>query len=576
MTVLRPDYLWLLALLPLAAFGLYRRRRRRQRLATLMSLPRRPGQTCRDGCFLAGLGLVMLAAAGPGIGQGPAAGPETPGRLVVALDCSKSMWARDVAPNRLEAAKALLRTVLAGLPEVPTGLVLFAGRARLVCPVTRDRAGVRLFLDAASPAALDVGGTNLVAALEAGRLALAGGGPGVVLLVSDGEATVAAADAARKGGPPVCCVAVGGASPVTVPDSRGGLIHAGERPVLVGTDMAGLTALAAASGGCAFPLSPDAPSPAQALIKALGQRLASRTAEHQAGSRPADRTIPCLGLGLLLLAGGLFDGRRRHPATLVLGLLCLTWPAAPARAESAETAVTQGIRALAEGRYEAARDRFLAARVRRPDAPVILFDLGTAYYRLGAFDRALQAFDRAARTATGALRGQALYNQGNAAYRLGRADQARSLYQAALALLPQDADVRANLDFLRTRPRRPATATGRPDQPPSSGGPPATAETGQTTRPGQAPASQGHDAGTGREDAAPNAPQPPMAGPAGSSGQDATAAVPLAAAQGMAGGIRRARPDDRPGEPLLWKVPDLPGLPLPTPVYGRPNVEKDW
>lgn len=556
MTLLRPDYAWLFALLPLAGLGLYGRWRRRRRLTRLAAMPRPTGRIVRDAGFLLGLGLVMLAAAGPGIGQGPATGTETPGRLVVALDCSKSMWARDIAPDRLTAAKRLVREVLAALPDVPTGLVLFAGRARLICPITRDRAGLLLFLGTASPADMPVGGTNPTAALEAGRLALAGDKAGAVLFLSDGEGTVATDDAPQTGAP-VLAVAVGGRRPAAVPDGHGGLLRQGSQPVRVGVDMAGLTALAEASGGRVYPLSPNAPSPAPALVKSLARRLGHRSERPGGALRPVDRTIPCLALGLLLLVGELADVRRGKAALALLVLMGLTWPSAPARATTAASLVAGGLDALADGRYEAARELFLAARVRQPDAPAILFDLGAAAYRLGQFDRAFRDFGRVARAATGRLREQALYNQGNAAYRLGRTAQAMALYRAALALLPDDADARANLEFLRIRQQRVADAAKAPDRAGS-------AATGQATRPGQASANQGRDSVKGREADAPRPPQPSPGASDHASGQEKNA------------GVRRTQPDAKPGDALFQKVPDLPGLPLAVPVYGRPDVEKDW
>ena len=583
MMLLRPEYAWLFAAVPLAGLGLGLKWKRRRRLAALIATHRRAGRLVRDGCFLAGLALLALAAAGPGIGQGPAAA-DGPGRLVVALDCSKSMWARDVAPDRLTAAKRLVRDVLAGLPDVPTGLVIFAGKARLACPVTGDRAGLLLFLDAASPKAVPTGGTSLTAALEAGRLALVGGDFGAVLLVSDGEETVAAADAARKSGPPVIAVAVGGTQPVTVPDGQGGILRDGKgRPVQVGADATALAALANASGGRAFRLSPDAAWPAPGVAATLEKLLVRPAVGQAVTTRPADRTLPCLALGLALFAVDLLAfPLGRNTAAALLALAVLVSSATPARAAtSAATAVDRGLAALDAGRFDEAREHFLAARARNPDAPVILFDLGTACYRLGRYDQALAAFDRTARTSTGTLRARALYNQGNAAYRLGRIDQAAALYRAALAVDPNDTDARANLDFLASRPQ---PASGPPPAPPAPDGaaPPgkttAPAVSGEATKPGQAPVAQGQDDGTGQDADKPTSPASgpdALAGPADRSGPDA-AAVPLAAREGMAGGLKRAQPDERPGTAVMEKVPDLPGLPLPTPVYGRPTVEKDW
>ena len=403
-----------------------------------------------------------------------------------------------------------------------------------------------------------------------------------MLVVSDGEETVATPDTARSQGPPVLTVAVGGTLPVSVPDGTGGVLRDGAgRPVQAGVDVAALAELARASGGRSFRLSPDAPAPAPDLATALGQRLTAAGNDPVAAPQAVDRTIPCLALGLAILAVELLafpSGR-----TILAALLLLAGLAGPARADtSAADQVDLGLTAQAAGRFAEAREHFLAARARDPDAPGIFFDLGTAYYRLGQFDQALAAFDRAARTGQGKLRANALYNQGNAAYRLGQIDPAAALYQAALAIDPDDADARANLQFVRSRPA--ADASDQPPQPERAdqasrpGGDATTEASGQATQPGQAPAAQGQDTGTGETaEKTPSSVEtlPDNPGPTDRPGPD-TAAVPLAAREGMTAGMKRAQPDDRPGTPGFDRVPDLPGLPRPIPVYARPAVEKDW
>lgn len=583
MTLARPEYAWLFALLPVAFLGIRLKWKHRRRLAALVPTPRRTVRLARDGCFLAGLAFLALAATGPGMGQAPADAPRTSGRLVVALDCSKSMWAKDLSPDRLTAAKAAIRDILARLPDIQAGLVVFAGKAQLACPVTNDRPGLLLFLDAAGPAALPVGGTNLTAALEAAKLALLGA-PGVILLVTDGEATTAAADAVRKTSVPVVTLAVGGAAPVTVPDGSGGLLRdAQDRPVQVGVDAAGLADLANTSGGSAFRLSPQTAGPAKDTARTLAGLLTHGSGGATGTARPTDRTTLCLLLGLTLLLLHLIDiplGRSGAAVLALCGLGLAFVPRPILAATTAADAVSQGLSAMAAGQFDAARDHFLDARSRYPDAPTILFDLGTAYYRLGQFDRAVTAFDQAAKTASSAsLRAAARYNQGNAAYRLGKIDQAIALYEAALRLAPNDADARANLQFLRAaktpaptpsnQPRPDGEKASRPDQ----GG--TSQASGTATRPGKAPDAQGKDTGTGASNEPPEGTAQSDA-PTGPSSDPNAPAVPLADRQGMAAGIKRTAPDATPGTPLLDKVPDLPGLPIAVPHYGQTNVEKDW
>jgi len=580
MTVARPQWLWLLAAVPLClVWAVLAQARRRAIAAAYPALAGSPGRRAiKSLCFLAGLAALALAAAGPRVGapEKPAAPLEpAPLSLIVALDCSRSMLARDLAPDRLTAAKGLVLDVLARLPRVQAGLVGFAGRAWLACPITADRAALALFLDAAKPDDAPLGGTNLHAALEAAGLALGGVRPGAVLLVSDGEETLAERDAAsRPAGLPVFTVAVGSALPAPAPDATGAPLRAKDgTPVAVGVDAAGLAELAQASGGAAFRLSTEAPHPADALAQALLALTRQDVAVDQPDSPDDDAGHALLALGLALLLVDCFLAPTA-PGKKQLGLLlaALLLVAPPARAaSSAGEKIAQGLAAFSRNDHQAALAAFLAARARDPDAPVILYDIGTAYYRLGRFEAARAAFDRAARTAPPPLAAKARYNQGNAAYRLGDVAGAMAGYEAALAIAPDDADARANLDWLRANPTPPTPAgetadEKRPGQTPGGQGTSADAPSDQT------PADQSaHDDGGGK----PSPDAPPQPGPTQDPAQGQEAKVPVAAKDGEKGGLRRANAPGAADDPVLDRIPDLPGLPA-APVYSRPTVEKDW
>jgi Ca-activated chloride channel homolog len=140
MSFARPDLLPLALLAPAAlllAGWLYARRRQRiahafsephllQRLggAELLRFP----LTRIVLITLAGMSLG-LAAAGPRWGVRAAEGRALALNVVVAIDISKSMLARDVEPDRLERARLFSRRLLRDLGGDRFGLVVFAGRA---------------------------------------------------------------------------------------------------------------------------------------------------------------------------------------------------------------------------------------------------------------------------------------------------------------------------------------------------------------------------------------------------------------------------------------------------------------
>ena len=96
--------------------------------------------------MVAGLTLCASALARPQLG----ALKETVKRrgidVVVVLDASRSMLARDVAPDRMARAKLELEALLGGLQGDRVGLVTFAGSAFVQMPLTSDYAAARTFL----------------------------------------------------------------------------------------------------------------------------------------------------------------------------------------------------------------------------------------------------------------------------------------------------------------------------------------------------------------------------------------------------------------------------------------------
>lgn len=119
--------------------------------------------------------------------------------IVIALDVSNSMLAEDVKPSRLSKAKYEISRFVEKLGDDRVGLVAFAGDAFLQCPMTLDKAALKLFLDVVATGAIEAQGTNFVAAINEAISAFRGSereGESsekaatrnkVILLISDGE-----------------------------------------------------------------------------------------------------------------------------------------------------------------------------------------------------------------------------------------------------------------------------------------------------------------------------------------------------------------------------------------------------
>jgi Ca-activated chloride channel homolog len=227
--------------------------------------------------------------------------------VVLVVDVSGSMMAKDVKPTRLEAAQAAVRKFIDGLPpRFQVGLVSFSELAEVVAPATDDHDFVQESLSYLYPQRGTAIGDGLGRAVQVVRAApnAAADGPGreaeppaAILLLSDGAQTVGTltplqgAQRAKSYGIKVFTVALG------TPEGEIELERFGfTRVIPVPPDPATLRRIATTTGGRLY----EAKSAAD--LTAVYERLGSLVSQVE---RKQEVTAWFLGAGLvLLLAAG--------------------------------------------------------------------------------------------------------------------------------------------------------------------------------------------------------------------------------------------------------------------------------
>jgi len=148
--------------------------------------------------------------------------------LVVAIDVSKSMMARDVDPNRLERAKREVTDLVRMLQGDKVGLVAFAGSSFIQCPLTLDYGAFSMFLDALSTDLIPVPGTALAGALRTSLSAFDKGTnvSKAVILITDGEDhegnVSEAAEEAKSQGVRIFTIGIGNSDGAPIPSAASG------------------------------------------------------------------------------------------------------------------------------------------------------------------------------------------------------------------------------------------------------------------------------------------------------------------------------------------------------------------
>jgi Ca-activated chloride channel homolog len=490
MSFARPDLLPFVVLVPLLLAGavwMYARRRRRiaqafsdahllERLggASLLRFPR-----ARLLLVTAAGAALAFAAAGPRWGLTEAEGRALSLNIVLAVDISRSMLAEDVEPNRLERARLFGRRLLRELPGDRFGLVVFAGRAYVLAPLTTDHSAIELYLDALDPNMVSQGGSALSAAItQATDLVRStqASGDRVVVLLSDGEALEepdavrAAVERAARAGVRVVTVGIGTPQGANIPlrDDVTGVVTGLRRDeygavVVTRLDEEAMRTMASRTGGSYVRLGDAA-----ALSRVVSELRGMQRAEGAAARRvePRERFALFAGLGVLLLAldavlaaagaaraSGQAHGAQAFPvggaaASLPSGgaaagpapggASAARPPGGPAARRRMRTAVLllvvlaatgfgigdleRGNRLYRAGRYEEAAAVYERIVADGTAAPQVHYNLGTALLALGRFDDAQRHFESALQGVEPELRQRTFYNLGNRFLEEGRAE----------------------------------------------------------------------------------------------------------------------------------------------------------
>lgn len=147
-------------------------------------------QALRVGLVGAALVLLVAAAVGPRWGEREQRVMRRGIDVMILLDVSRSMLARDISPNRLERAKlSISDDLLPTLAGDRVGLIAFAGSATLACPLTNDYGFFRLALEDITPRSAARGGTLIGDAIRKAADAMDQSLDNyrVILLITDGE-----------------------------------------------------------------------------------------------------------------------------------------------------------------------------------------------------------------------------------------------------------------------------------------------------------------------------------------------------------------------------------------------------
>lgn len=444
-----PDWLWLLLVIPLVLWRILRQQGKGdwsgivdEQLAPFVLSGNEQPHRLRMALIIGLLSLLaILAISGPAWEKKQLPAFRSQQSVVVALDLSASMYARDMSPNRLDAARFKLLDLLNSRKDGQTGLVVFAGDAFVVSPLTDDTDTIAAQVKNLSPEIMPAQGSYLSAAIHKAEEILdqAAQGNGHILLISDGVSDAAQAQQAAKAayakGYTVSVLTVGTEAGAPIPLSNSGfLTDSSGKTVVPQLDSKALGAIANAGQGIMVKHRID-----DLDLKQLNTLWAAslQDAELLAGN---DRKLDAwfnqgIWLVLLLIPVAMLFFRR---GWLAVWLLVFVLPQ-PQQVQASmwddlwQTPDQQGQQALQNGDAAAAVNLF-----KNQDWKA------AAAYRAKDYAQA-ETFYAGSKTQEG------LYNYGNALARQGKLDQAIAAYDELLKQNPDHEDALHNKNVVEAQ-----------------------------------------------------------------------------------------------------------------------------
>lgn len=327
-----PEHLYALLALPLLAllFIVVRRKRKNKLLQLgdkilveqLMKETSERKPLARMLLSLSAIGFLIIAWANPQIGSRLEEVKRQGVDVIIALDVSNSMKARDLQPNRLERAKQIISRLIDRLENDRIGLVVFAGQAYVQLPITTDYAAAKLFLNTIDTDLIPTQGTAIGAAIRLATESFTEKDKKhkVLIVITDGEnheddAREATREAVATG---VVIHTIGMGSPegTPIPASRNGnaqdfLKDNDGNTVLTKLDEIGLEKIAAEGKG-KYIHSTAGDDGLQVLLDQIG-RMDKKAFGTKQYTDYEDRFQYFLAIALLLLLTDLVIGERKSP-----------------------------------------------------------------------------------------------------------------------------------------------------------------------------------------------------------------------------------------------------------------------
>ena len=384
--------------------------------------------------------MMIVALARPVYQKGIVEVQSYRAELVVALDISRSMKAKDYYPNRLMFGKKKIEELIKRADRYRIGIIAFAKDAFIVSPITDDKESLKFLLDRLDTKLLSLKGTNILAALMSAKLLFGDKKEKNILLVTDGgdrrDLSQEIAYAKEQGFKVfVLGVATTKGAPIEehgefLKDAKGNLVITRLNPAI--------ERLAKSTGGL-FVQARYSQEDIEKLLQALGGLEKENVSEKVVDQLELYPIFLAFALFFLFLS---FYSIPSKGALMVVLLVVV-----PLHAGLSDfKMIKEAKEAYERGAYEIAAKRFASVAKQKGSAQSY-YDTANAYYKAKKYHKAIEYYNKV-QTGNKDLEFFKLHNLGNSYFMLQEYQKAIQIYQKALKI-KDDPDTRYNLELAK-------------------------------------------------------------------------------------------------------------------------------
>jgi len=357
--------------------------------------------------------------------------------LVIILDLSSSMNANDIKPSRLERAKHKLSDLLRQRQEGQTALLVYAGDAHIVSPLTPDNNTILSFIPVLDSSLMPIPGSNLNKALTVAEQLFKNAGifKGEILLLTDGidtntkNQTIKTIQKLKKSGYSLSIIGVGTKDGAPIPDQKQkGFIKDNKGNIVLSKLNSQPLKQIASTGGGKYHSITITDQDIQSILNKKQQSFKQKNQDKSQQEEQDNKASQWKDQGalfvLFLLPLALLMFRRGWLLSLLI--ILLPYPYQPAYSMQWEDlwlrADQQGKQSFSSGQHEKAAEQFSDPQWK-----------ASALYKAGKYQQAIEQYKQSETN-------DAKYNTANSLAKLKQFDEAIQAYNEVLEKDPQHQD----------------------------------------------------------------------------------------------------------------------------------------